>query len=128
MPAEQLEHFTIECADIERTREFYCDVLGLTAGFRPQMDFPGYWIYCGGIPLVHLMKREAADRDKSTTGRLDHIAFRGIDPEKTLSTFRAHGIPYQENHLTDIGLLQVFVNDPDGLLIELNFHGALTAA
>jgi catechol 2,3-dioxygenase-like lactoylglutathione lyase family enzyme len=128
MPAEQLEHFTIECADIERTREFYCDLLGLTAGFRPQMDFPGYWLYCGGVPLAHLMKREPADRPKDTTGRLDHIAFKSVDPEKTLGAFRDRGIPYRENRLMDIGLLQVFVHDPDGLQIELNFHGALKAA
>jgi catechol 2,3-dioxygenase-like lactoylglutathione lyase family enzyme len=128
MPAEQLEHFTIECADLERTRAFYCDILGLTAGFRPQMDFPGYWLYCGGVPIVHLMKREPADRAKDTTGRLDHIAFKSVDPDKTLGGFRERGIPYRENRLMDIGLLQVFVHDPDGLQIELNFHGALKAA
>ena len=69
MPAAQLEHFTLECADLETTRKFYCDLLGLTSGFRPQMDFPGHWLYCGGVPVVHLMKREAQDRPKVPTGR-----------------------------------------------------------
>ncbi len=41
MPAAELEHFTLECGDLKTTRDFYCDVLGLTEGFRPQMDFPG---------------------------------------------------------------------------------------
>jgi len=125
MPADQLEHFTIECADLERTKTFYCDILGLEAGFRPRMDFPGYWLYCGGVPVVHLMKREATDRDPSTTGRLDHIAFKSTDPDATIERFRAHNIAYTENKLWDVGLLQVFVHDPDGLQIELNFHGAL---
>ena len=128
MPAEQLEHFTLECADLERTRDFYCDLLGLTAGFRPQMDFPGYWLYCGGVPVVHLMKREPADRPKAQTGRLDHIAFKSVDPEATLGRLKAGGIPYEENKVWEIGLLQVFIYDPDGLQIELNFHGALKAA
>jgi catechol 2,3-dioxygenase-like lactoylglutathione lyase family enzyme len=125
MPAEQLEHFTLECADLEHTKAFYCDLLGLDAGFRPQMDFPGHWLYCGGVPVVHLMKREDADRPKDTTWRLDHIAFKSIDPDATLGRFRAEGVPYMENRVWEIGLLQVFVHDPDGLQIELNFHGAL---
>jgi catechol 2,3-dioxygenase-like lactoylglutathione lyase family enzyme len=125
MPAEQLEHFTIECADLERTRAFYCDLLGLEAGFRPWMAFPGFWLYCGGVPVVHLMKCEDTDRDKDTTGRLDHIAFKCVDPEATLSRLRSADVPYKENRLWDVGLLQVFVHDPDGLQIELNFHGAL---
>jgi catechol 2,3-dioxygenase-like lactoylglutathione lyase family enzyme len=125
MPADQLEHFTLECADLEHTKNFYCDMLGLTAGFRPQMDFPGFWLYCGGVAVVHLMKREPADRAKANTGRLDHIAFKSIDPAATLGRFRENGIPYEENKVWEIGLLQVFVHDPDGLQIELNFHGAL---
>jgi catechol 2,3-dioxygenase-like lactoylglutathione lyase family enzyme len=125
MPADQLEHFTLECADLDVTKNFYCDVLGLTAGFRPQMDFPGHWLYCGGVAVVHLMKREPADRPRTNTGRLDHIAFKSVDPEATLGRFRERGIPYEENKVWEIGLLQVFVHDPDGLQIELNFHGAL---
>ena len=125
MPADQLEHFTLECGDLVRTRDFYCDLIGLKEGFRPQMDFPGHWLYCGGVPVVHLMKREPSDRPKSGTGRLDHIAFKSVDPDATLGKFRDHDIPYTENKVWEIGLLQVFVHDPDGLQIELNFHGAL---
>ena len=125
MPAKHLEHFTIECVDLERTCGFYCDVLGLEAGFRPCRDFPGHWLYCGGVPVVHLMKREASARADHGTGRLDHIAFRCVDPDTTLARLRENGIPYTDNKLPDAGLLQVFVRDPDGILIELNFHGAV---
>jgi len=125
MPAAELEHFTLECGDLERTKHFYCDMLGLTAGFRPQMDFPGHWLYCGGVAVVHLMKREPTDRPKINTGRLDHIAFKSVDPDATLRLLRENDIPYQENKVWEIGLLQVFVHDPDGLQVELNFHGAL---
>ena len=43
----------------------------------------------------------------------------------TLARLRDNGIAYEENKVWEIGLLQVFVHDPDGLQIELNFHGAL---
>jgi catechol 2,3-dioxygenase-like lactoylglutathione lyase family enzyme len=125
MPAEQLEHFTLECADLKHTRDFYVELLGLEEGFRPQMAFPGYWLYCGGVPVVHLMKREAEDRPKVQTGRLDHIAFKCVDPDMTVGRLRHADIPFEENKVWEVGLLQVFVHDPDGLQVELNFHGAL---
>ena len=55
MPLSGLQHFTIEPADLERSKEFYCDVLGLENGDRPPLDFPGYWLYSGGTATVHLM-------------------------------------------------------------------------
>ena len=39
-----LQHYTIEPSDLERTKDFYCDVLGLENGDRPPLDFPGYWL------------------------------------------------------------------------------------
>ena len=125
MPAIMLEHFTLECADLKVTRDFYVDMLGLTEEFRPQMSFPGHWLYCGGVPVVHLMKREAEDRPKVQTGRLDHIAFKSEKPDELLGKLRRADIPFQENKVWEVGLLQVFVYDPDGLQVELNFHGAL---
>ena len=125
MPAVMLEHFTLECGDLKVTRDFYVNMLGLTEEFRPQMSFPGYWLYCAGVPIVHLMKKEPQDRPKVQTGRLDHIAFKSEKPDELLAKLRHADIPYEENKVWEIGLLQVFVYDPDGLQVELNFHGAL---
>ena len=47
MPLDTLDHYTINCADMEKTRDFYRDVLDLKEGFRPDLPFPGYWMYCG---------------------------------------------------------------------------------
>ena len=55
MPLGGLQHYTIEPSDLERTKDFYCDVLGLENGDRPPLDFPGYWLYSGGTATVHLM-------------------------------------------------------------------------
>jgi catechol 2,3-dioxygenase-like lactoylglutathione lyase family enzyme len=55
MPLGTLQHFTIEPSDLERTKEFYCDALGLEVGDRPPLDFPGYWLYSAGVATVHLM-------------------------------------------------------------------------
>jgi len=47
VPFEAMEHFTIRAADLEATKNFYCDVLGMKVGERPAFKFPGYWIYLG---------------------------------------------------------------------------------
>jgi catechol 2,3-dioxygenase-like lactoylglutathione lyase family enzyme len=130
MPLEQLEHFTIACTDLERTRAFYCDMLGLEAGPRPALPFKGYWLYCGNVPVVHLggaddMKAVTERTGGGTsTGALDHIAFRGRDAAETIARLKANDIPFRQNAVPSFGLHQVFVYDPDGLLIELNFRDA----
>ena len=77
-----LQHYTIEPSDLERTKDFYCDVLGLENGDRPPLDFPGYWLYSGGAATVHLMgtrkPREGivvrgTERKYEDTGRFDHL-------------------------------------------------------
>jgi|SRR5580704_3513325 len=72
-----LHHVTVKTDDLEATRDFYRDVLGLEEGFRPDLAFPGYWLYCADVPVVHLVPRENAigggpSRD---TGPFDHFAF-----------------------------------------------------
>ena len=127
MPVELLEHYTIRCGSLERTRDFYRDVLGLIDGERPNFPFKGYWMYLGGVPIVHLVDaKESADRDGPQTGvdtaALDHIAFRGRDIEATRATLRRHDLNFRENTVLGGRLQQIFVRDPDGILIELNFR------
>ena len=55
MPAMSLNHYTILARDLEATKNFYTDVVGLSVGDRPPLGFPGYWLYCGGVPTVHLI-------------------------------------------------------------------------
>ena len=82
MPAMSLNHYTILARDLEATKDFYTDVVGLSVGDRPPLNFPGYWLYCGGVPTVHLIGKRPEDEhikdaatDPAKTGRLDHIAF-----------------------------------------------------
>lgn len=126
MPARKLEHYTIRCRDLERTRDFYSGLLGLTVGPRPNFPFAGYWLYAGDTPVVHLVANEGAvgTRDDSeTTGRLDHIAFRSEDFNAMAETLDARNITFRQNEVPDFGLRQIFLHDPDGILVELNFHG-----
>jgi catechol 2,3-dioxygenase-like lactoylglutathione lyase family enzyme len=129
MAHQPLEHLTIKSAHHERTRDFYRDVLGLKEGYRPNFNFAGYWLYSGDVPVVHLTDEKGAivenrqgSRSDTDTGRLDHIAFRGRDPQATIANLKAHNISYRENEIPDARLHQIFVRDPNGIMIEMNFR------
>ena len=49
MGVRALEHVTIRCGQLRRTRDFYVELMGLTEGERPAFPFRGYWLYLGGI-------------------------------------------------------------------------------
>ena len=127
MPVEQLEHFTVRCTDLDVTRDFYTHILGLTVGPRPDFPFKGYWLYCGGSPVVHLVDRQEFEsrhgaRGGADTGALDHVAFRGVDIEAMRATLRAANIAFRETGVPGGRLRQIFLPDPDGVLVELNFR------
>jgi catechol 2,3-dioxygenase-like lactoylglutathione lyase family enzyme len=130
MALEGLDHYTINCTDLETTRDFYRDVLGFEVGPRPQLAFSGYWLYCGGAPVVHLLGADGALPENrgcepgGDTGSLDHVAFRGRDADATIAKLKARGLAFREQHLRDIGLHQVFVRDPNGITVEMNFRAA----
>src|SRR6266436_2469147 len=116
MPVTELNHYLIRANNLERTKDFYCKVLGFEVMPRPDFPFPGYWLGIngkiqvhmaqGGVPnseLYYLGSPKNAARDNS--GVVDHIAFLATEPDKLVK------------HL----------KDPDGLTIELNFFGITKA-
>ena len=133
MTVQALEHVTIRCADLRRTRNFYVDLLGLTEGDRPAFPFRGHWLYLGGVPVVHLV--EARDNGgawgnpiglpEPGTGALDHVAFRGQGFAALRARLAAEGLEFRERVVPGGRLSQLFVPDPEGVLVEINFHTGL---
>jgi len=130
MPLGVLQHFTIEPSDLERTKAFYCDVLGLEDGDRPPLGFPGYWLYSGGVATVHLLgerkPREGivvrgTEKKFDDTGRFDHIAFAATDLAGVRARLQKHNVTYREQVVPRTGAGQIFLYDPDGVGVELNF-------
>ena len=130
MPLGVLQHFTIEPSDLERTKNFYCDVLGLENGDRPPLGFPGYWLYSGGVATVHLLgERKPREgivvrgtaKKFDDTGRFDHIAFSATDLAGVRARLKKHKVEYREQVVPRTGAGQIFLYDPDGVGVELNF-------
>lgn len=133
MGLNALNHYTIRPADLERTKDFYVEVLGLEVGYRPPLAFPGYWLYCGGQPTVHLIGPRAQDEGKPPrrpggTGLLDHIAFSCTGLAEMRERLRRHEVKYEERVIPRDRQTQIFLYDPDGVAVELNFPPNETTA
>ena len=54
MPLTELNHYLLVAKNLERTKKFYQDVLGMQLAERPDFGFPGYWLKLGDDICVHL--------------------------------------------------------------------------
>ncbi len=148
MPLQRLEHYLVLSDDIHRTRDFYRDVLGMAEGFRPDLDFPGYWLYLDDVPCIHIAEWQSyAEWTKKvgipvstrapSTGAVDHIAFNGTGFAEVRARLVERGLAFSENSLDDCQdgrsaanagatcghrLKQIFFRDPNGVPIEINFR------
>ena len=123
MPLIQLNHVTVRTKDLEATKSFYCDVLGLSTGWRPDLGFPGYWIYCGNQAVIHVVPpgQEIGGGDVDETGNFDHVAFLSTDVDEVRARLIRSGTTFRERYIPDGQRRQIFLFDPNQLLIELNF-------
>jgi catechol 2,3-dioxygenase-like lactoylglutathione lyase family enzyme len=137
MPLTQLEHYLVLTDDIDATRDFYCNALGMRMGPRPPLDFSGYWVYLGEVPCIHIADWQSYRAHSRTTGiamstrapgtgPLDHIAFNAVDYAAVKSRLRAHGVEAAENLVAGVGLRQLFLSDPNGVKIEINIAAEAT--
>jgi catechol 2,3-dioxygenase-like lactoylglutathione lyase family enzyme len=134
-----LNHFSVRTLDLEASHRFYGEVLGLSVGPRPDFPFPGLWMYRGdhadvANAVVHLigidpeapqgLQSYLGERDPAGltgSGAIDHIAFFAQGLAATCAHLQSLGVAFRQRTVPSIGLHQLFLEDPDGVVIELNF-------
>jgi catechol 2,3-dioxygenase-like lactoylglutathione lyase family enzyme len=133
-----MEHVLVLSEDIERSRAFYSDVVGLQVGERPPLQFSGYWLYAGSTPCLHLADRRSY-RDHAATlgldvesrsaggGGVDHIAFVATDYDELTARLEQAGVSAVRNDVPGGGPRQLFFSDPNGVRIELSVRSTPTA-
>ncbi len=119
MSITSLDHVNITTTDLDKSVAFYVEILGLKLGERPPFDFPGAWLYAGSAPIVHLVVGKP--QTPRHTGPIDHVALRGYDFLGLKERLRDQSIDYEERDIPDSDLHQIFVYDPDGVKVEINF-------
>lgn len=113
----ELNHVGVHVADLARSRQFYCEVLGLAEVARPEMGFPGAWIALPTGQQVHLIGRAIAIGAPPPVER--HFAFAVTSIDDAAAELRHHAIEFSGPKLRPDGAWQIFVRDPDGHVVEL---------
>jgi len=146
MEIKRIDHYSIRTTDVEASRRFYTEIIGLAEGPRPEFKFPGLWLYNGKPPadldhsngnygIVHVMGIDPDDPQglidtvgyvdpetlKGGTGSLDHIALSVTGRDSIVARLKKAGLKYFERSVPTLGLHQMFLKDPSGVMIELNF-------
>ena len=145
--AIKLEHYNLMTKRLRETVDFYAQVLGLYEGFYPVELGPGAWLYDStDTPVVHMQEitEESYEARKAmTAGRIkdgkdgapreydnvygsatiDHIAFACEDIDAFRTRLQTLGVPFGETGLASAAVRQMFLRDPNGIVVELNFRG-----
>jgi len=128
MRVKGLNHINLIASDIDATAKFYADVLGMDVSLTPNVpsQFVGRWIRDeSGAPIIHVqaynpdrhgLPRETGEK----AGAIDHVALTCADMPAMIRHCEALGVPHRVNDGL-FGLRQVFVTDPDNVVLELNF-------
>ena len=104
-----------------KLKDFYCDVVGLTEGFRPAFERFGFWLYINDKDVVHLITPKEGDDRSTHKSSYDHVAFKTGDYEGVLKRLKALNIPFEEKPIPGMAAHQIFLKDPAGNRVELNF-------
>ena len=137
MLINSLDHCSIRTTKLQETRQFFVDILGLEDGKRPDFPFPGAWLYTDSTAVIHLigvdpddpsgLQRyvggEISSEALQGSGAFDHIAFRANDPSVLIERLKKTDYAYRERQVPNTNLFQIFVEDPNGITIELNYRG-----
>lgn len=119
MTIRLVHHLNIATTQLEATRDFYVDVLGLTEGARPPFSSKGYWLYAGDVPVVH-MQVSPIPVTGTAASALNHAAFLVEDMDLLLARLDAHGVPYRLTKVPGTEIRQAFFLDPNGVQLEFN--------
>jgi glyoxylase I family protein len=132
MQIESIHHVSLTVTDLERSRRFYREILGLPEIERPPFNFPGAWFQLGTSQQLHLIvhTNPTFRTGKNLETRDLHFAVRVADYRQTVEDLRSKG--YREEGAQDefqrmilqphatAGFPQIYILDPDRHIIEIN--------
>ena len=129
MALQDLHHIAIRCqpGKLKESQDFYDKILGMGQAERPDLGFPGTWLQMDWS-MVHLLEQEwPANSDPwyardQAVSAVDHIAIRAHHFDAAKKRVQEFGCDWREMILANAGLWQLFVLDPNGVVIELNFE------
>jgi catechol 2,3-dioxygenase-like lactoylglutathione lyase family enzyme len=119
-----MNHFTVLTQDLDATLTFYERFLDLRAGDRPDLGFPGAWMYAKGGDEAILHVIAGRPMPEEPAGVIDHMAFTAENLKDHLARLDAAGVKYIVRRQRGSQTWQVFFDDPNGAKVELDFDPA----
>ena len=119
MNLTRLDHVNMRTSHLPEMVRFYEEVLGLHTGWRPGFSFGGAWLYTGEQATVHLV--EVAEQPEVNQPQLEHFCFRAQGLRDFVTLLTGRGIQHRLVTVPDNHNTQVFLRDPDGNHIEIQF-------
>ena len=117
MQIHELNHVALHVADVDRSSEFYREVLRLEPLPRPAFTFPGAWFRLGTNQELHLIGERVEAVVSGNRG--NHFALRVDDLDSWEAHLQRAGADFRPRKRRPDGAWQVFLCDPDGHTIEL---------
>lgn len=127
MPVSDINHYNLRGSmeQLESLRDWYRDAVGLTVGDRPPFRFRGFWLYANGRPILHLSEQSTGEAHPIPgSGTFDHVAFTCEDFPGMRERLDRMNIPYRVADVPLTRTRQIFLQDPAGNGVELNFEQA----
>src|SRR5687767_295529 len=127
MAVHSIHHVNLRVArsELRQLRDFYCEVLSLTEGWRPPFDSHGYWLYANAAPIVHLVEMRPEEPPRARPGgAIDHVSLKCTNLDQTISHLRSRGVEFAMAEVPLLGDIQLFFKDPAGTGVELTFEKA----
>lgn len=122
-----IDHVTLVVGDLERSRAFYVDVLGMRQVPRPAFNFPGLWFQAGATQIHLILQHQGSDTpgfrqpaEHVGAGRTGHFAFEVDDAREAVAELNRLGVRVRGGpSLRPDGFVQIWCYDPDGHVVEL---------
>jgi glyoxylase I family protein len=112
---KEYNHIGIVVRDLEKSRWFYGEVLGLETIPNPPFKVALHWFRVGQACALHLMVY-----DETIPATMRHIALEVADFEEAVRELERNGIQVTEGPGKRMdGSDYLFCRDPDGNLVEI---------
>ena len=123
MALVSFDHVNIRTVHLEEMVAWYEGVLGLRSGERPEFPVPGAWLYLGDTCVLHLIQADPAPMTyaEGESLRMEHIAFRGEGMDAFVARLENQGVAYKLFPFEALDIVLVFIRDPDGNRIHVDF-------